>query len=55
MFFAQNEDQSPHPIYMSMRFSRGMAIFWTSDLFFVYINVLKKHHMQELTLSTPFV
>jgi hypothetical protein len=28
-----------------------MAIFWTGDLFFVYINVLKKHHIQEPTLS----
>jgi hypothetical protein len=55
VFFVQNENQSPSRSYMSMRFPRVMAIFWIGDLFFVYINVLTKHHIQEPTLSTPFV
>jgi hypothetical protein len=36
-------------------FRVAWPFIWTGDLFFVYINVLKKHHIQAPTVSTPFV
>jgi hypothetical protein len=36
-------------------FRVAWPFIWTGDLFFVYINVLKKHHIQESTVPTPFL
>jgi len=54
VFFAHEKALSPNPSNMSRRFPHGLVIFCTGDLFFLYVNFGKKHHIHEPTIQKPF-